>query len=528
MTPEASSWRRMKRFIAQLISLALHAGGLFAQDARPLPGAFGPFTHLTAEDFTGSQTFRAQDRIVGTYYFYWYDNDSKEHILDGDGTDALTTHPPTLEDFSYKSVRWHKQQLADMMAAGIDFLLPVFWGAPSEHNEKAHLHWSYAGLKPLVSAREELLGEGKTPAGIGLFYDTSTLRHNAWREHVDLTSDFGKRWFYATVRDFFSLIPARHWAMIDGKPIVFLYSAAFAKKHGQEVIDYAKREFAKEFGGREPFIVREISWRVKTDNVYAWGGALGLKSPGIASLGPGYDHSAVPGRKPLVVLREQGKFYENNWLKVLQRPPQIVMVETWNEFHEGTDVCESKEYGRQYIDLTRKYADLFRRGWKPSWPSGKYTGSNSVTATLGHDNRQDGLRLIRNEDGLTEATTIEGRSGQSIKRTAGRGAYVYFAADDSFKWAEATSVRVHVEYYAAAPGTLAVEFDGSDKSAPFEGAYSRSADVVRLSGHKVWKTAQFRLGAARFLNSQNGGADFRLAVDAPEFCVGRVALSRTP
>ncbi len=42
---------------------------------------------------------------------------TKEHIIDGDGTDALTTHPPTLEDFPYKSVRWHKKQLADMRRA---------------------------------------------------------------------------------------------------------------------------------------------------------------------------------------------------------------------------------------------------------------------------------------------------------------------------------------------------------------------------------------------------------------------------
>ena len=35
------------------------------------------------------------------------------------------------------------------------------------------------------------------------------------------------------------------------------------------------------------------------------------------------------------------------------------MVETWNEFHEGTDVANSRETGRQYIDLTRKYADAF-------------------------------------------------------------------------------------------------------------------------------------------------------------------------
>ena len=37
-----------------------------------------------------------------------------------------------------------------------------------------------------------------------------------------------------------------------------------------------------------------------------------------------------------------------------------MLVETWNELHEGTDVCDSKEFGRQYMELTAKYAKLFR------------------------------------------------------------------------------------------------------------------------------------------------------------------------
>jgi len=41
------------------------------------------------------------------------------------------------------------------------------------------------------------------------------------------------------------------------------------------------------------------------------------------------------------------------------------MIETWSEFHEGTEICETKEYGRQYIELTRKYSDMFKKGEAP-------------------------------------------------------------------------------------------------------------------------------------------------------------------
>jgi hypothetical protein len=336
---------------------------LRAEDGdRPLPAAFGPHTHPPESAFQESRSFGAGDRIVATYYFYWYDVDSQEHIRYADGADMLTTHPSRMEGFSYKSAAWHKQQLRDMMAAGIDVVLPVFWGAPSEHDPKANLHWSYEGIPRLVEAREELLREGLQPPRIGLFYDTSTLENNAWHYHADLTTDYGRAWFYATVRDFFSMIPPKHWAMIDGRPIVLLYSAAFAKNHDQSIIDYTKEEFAREFTGRIPYIGAEVSWKVAADDKVAWGGALGLKRPGIASLGPGYDHSAVRERSPLIVDRRGGEFYEEQWRELLKQPTRFVVIETWNEFHEGTDVAESREYGRQYIELTRKYVDLFKRG----------------------------------------------------------------------------------------------------------------------------------------------------------------------
>jgi hypothetical protein len=413
------------------------------------------------------------------------------------------------------------------MAAGIDVVLPVFWGAPSEQNPKGHLHWSYEGLPPLVQAREELLRAGRQPPRIGLFYDTSTLRHNAWGEHIDLATVRGRQWFYATVRDFFSLIPPKHWAMIDDRPIVLLYSASFAKKHDQSVVDYLHAEFPRQFGGRVPWLAREVSWQVKADSVVAWGGALGLKTPGgIASLGPGYDHSAVPGRTPLVVDRRGGAFYEEQWLKFLRRPVNFVMVETWNEWHEGTDVAESREFGRQYIDLTRKYADLFKQGWRPPRPAGLYSDRKSVDITLETTNREAGLRQVENDDGMTLPTTFANRTARAIHPAPGKGRYVYFGVDESFKAGDAADFALVVEYFDATAGKLSVEFDGSDETAPFNGAYTRAPETVTLAGTKSWRSALFTLKGAKFNNGQNRGADFRLVVEAPEFGLGRVTLKR--
>ncbi len=511
--------------LAVLCAAWLAGTGLGMGTQHEIPPAFGQYLHPAPADFAAAKSFKSGDRMVGTYYFYWYDTASKSHVINhGFGTDALTDHPPTLDGFSWKAVAWHRKQLLDMEAAGIDVALMVFWGAPSEQKPGSKFYWSYEGLKPLVEARAQLLREGRHPPAIGLMYDTSTLANNSWDEHIDLTTDYGRRWFYATVRDFFSCIPARHWAMIDNKPIVLMYSVNFALNHDQSFVDYTKKAFAADFSGRTPYIAPQNSWRVKGDSECAWGGALGLKRAGICELGPGYDHSAVPGRKPLVVKREGGKFYEENWLKFLRHPSNFVMLETWSEFHEGTDICESREYGRQYIDLTRKYARLFKQGWKPPLGRGKFSDAPRADIVLGLQNREAGLRLIVNDDGMTVPVVIGGSA--AVKPAAPNARFIYFAADDSFKWSESMHAKLEVEYFDTGKGSLSVEFDGSDAGAPFHGAYTWGGKRVKMTDARQWKTAEFDLRGARFINSENNEADFRLDVLDPDICVRRVTLVR--
>ncbi len=329
------------------------------------PGEFFP---VKAQDHQGVASFERGRPVVGTTYFYWYDIESKAHIIDHDGSDALTTHPADMETISYRHADWHKAQLRDMIDAGVDFLLPVYWGVPGSYDG-----WSFVGLSPLVAAHSALEKEGLKPPAIGMFYDTSILSHNnsnqdGGRYHVDLSTDFGKQWFYTAIRDFFSLIPPAKWARVDGRPIIFLYEAVFAKGQDPErQFAYVKSRFKEDFGV-EPFLVKSPRWQGEADAVYSWGGAVNgpLIFKETVALGPGYDHSAVPGRQPLVVERGDGRTYIERWTKVLQLDPRqrpwMVHVETWNEWHEGTDVAHSREYGRSYIVLTRLFADLWHAG----------------------------------------------------------------------------------------------------------------------------------------------------------------------
>ncbi len=490
----------------------------------------GPYVNLNPDDLANLPSFRSNNFVITTPYFYWYDVYSQAHLVNGDGSDALTDHPATVTDFSWKSKAWHKTQLLDMMAAGIDVAMPVYWGEPSQilpGKPVEQQPWSYSGIPPLVKAREELVAEGKNPPRIGLFYDTSTLQYNTAGERIDLTTPYGREWFYESVRDFFSLIPPKHWAMVEGKPIVFLYSASFATRHDQTCIEYLRTSFARDFGGRTPFLVREISWNVSSEQVYAWGGALGLKNLGVASLGPGYDHSAVPGREPLVVARENGAFFARQWERLLARPSRIVMVETWNEFHEGTDIANSKEYGRRYIELNRKYVDLLKAGYVPPRPEGAFTAARRVWIELAQTNRTSGLLQIEQADGKTAPGKLGDLECRTLTPTVHAGLYMYFQVDDTFKPSDSMDLTAVVDYFDSGRGSLRLEYDGNDPAAPLQGAYTSSPETVALSGSQTWRKAVFRLTQAKLRNLQNGGADFRLASTVAGIGVRRVELLRT-
>ncbi|MDD5502867.1 MAG: hypothetical protein PHH26_05325, partial [Candidatus Thermoplasmatota archaeon] len=68
------------------------------------------------------------DKIIFTYYFYWYDNASGFHVKEGG--DSLSHHPFNggYGNFSCVNPEWHRFEIENMMRAGIDVILPIYWG----------------------------------------------------------------------------------------------------------------------------------------------------------------------------------------------------------------------------------------------------------------------------------------------------------------------------------------------------------------------------------------------------------------
>lgn len=327
------------------VSTAPAAGSPLAADPTPVPTPLPEVSNTP---------------LVLTYAFYWYDAQTGAHLE----PKTLKYHLPSSPRPSWKNVAWHKKQLQDMSAAGIDVALMVYWGRTSGSDA-----WSYDGLQNLVTAWQQLRAEGNHPPAIALFLDTTIVGGR------DLTTATGKSWFYQQFRDFFEVIPSSMWGTVNGKPVTFLFTSDLTGAMDQGTFDYVYSNFQADFRVR-PYIVREVSWdypirhrvgnlavrdttrAIKTENSYIWGAAFTgfVERGGVATVGPGYDdrHLRPNG---VAVDRRSGDFYIEQFRKAIASGKPLLAIETWNEIHEGSNIAETLELGRDYIDLT---ADLVR------------------------------------------------------------------------------------------------------------------------------------------------------------------------
>ncbi len=78
-----------------------------------------------------------------------------------------------------------------------------------------------------------------------------------------------------------------------------------------------------------------------------------------ATLVPGYDDTKI--REPGAALdRAGGKLYEIQWRAALHTQPDWILITSFNEWHEGSEIEPSAELGDKYLKLTAAYTKKWR------------------------------------------------------------------------------------------------------------------------------------------------------------------------
>ncbi len=80
----------------------------------------------------------------------------------------------------------------------------------------------------------------------------------------------------------------------------------------------------------------------------------------VATVMPGYDDRKVRPGSGFARSRDGGNYYRQCWQAAIASEPAWVIVNSFNEWPEGTYIEPSRAYGSLYLDLTREWSAKFK------------------------------------------------------------------------------------------------------------------------------------------------------------------------
>lgn len=306
---------------------------------------------------------------VLAFYYGWYGNPTTSgvwrHWQDVDparGQITNAAHFPALGAYDSHDPVTVDRQVAQARKAPLTGFIASWWGQGSFEDR---------GLPLLLSAA------GRHGLGVTAYYEKAEGGDPANRKT-------------AAVADLDYLIGHyggdRAWLRVDGKPVVFVYGRALGAlapadwrqvlaqvRHDNPsgalfVADSQKPEYVSVFDGASTYNITGQTQHRTPPQIAAWAhaafpamvAAAGTGKISTVTVIPGYDDSKLrrPAPRP-VTDRWGGDTYRTLWQAAIAAAPDWVLITSWNEWHEGSEIEPSVEYGRRALDDTAIFARQF-------------------------------------------------------------------------------------------------------------------------------------------------------------------------
>lgn len=324
-------------------------------------GVIGSGLALAATPAIGADSRRFPRQVLA-FYYPWYATPSvsgRWAHWQGPHDEAPRQSPtldhPTLGLYDSHNPAVIATHVTQAKAAGITALIVSWWGIGSFEDQALPAILQAAGRAGLhVTVYLEQQKDGAAGAARDIAY---------------LTRSYGTH-------------PA--WLQVRARPVLFLYlqalrdlpAADWRKAAGRAFLvgDVSPRE-TTQFATWAPFMdgihVYVLAPYVKgmtpeqmtawADRTYpAWRRLVGDRLF-CATVIPGFDDTLVPGRpapRPTVD-RHDGATYRALWDAAIRHDADWVLITSFNEWHEGSEIEPSREYRDRYLTLTAAAARRF-------------------------------------------------------------------------------------------------------------------------------------------------------------------------
>jgi hypothetical protein len=296
---------------------------------------------------------------VSGHWVHWKNVDPERRWIDN-STDfpvlgAYDSHDPALVE----------RQVREARVTGVTGFVISWWGQESFEDRGMSLLLDTASRHGLVVSAyyEKIVGEGAAECKAAAIADLDYLL---------------KR--YAS---------QKAWLRAGGKPVVFVYGRALRQLTSDEwreviaqvrhdnpsgvvlVADSLDAKYVAALDGASTYNITSQTQHKTPAQIREWAHAAYPKMVAAAGPGkistvtviPGYDDSKL-GRPPPrpVTQRWGGETYRALWQEAVAAAPDYVLITSWNEWHEGSEIEPSVEYGSVMLNDTAAFAREFLAG----------------------------------------------------------------------------------------------------------------------------------------------------------------------
>ncbi|NLF13846.1 MAG: hypothetical protein GX597_18845 [Anaerolineaceae bacterium] len=325
-----------------MVSTWKHALRALALAALVLAPGFRPPVPARAEG----------ERLVLAFYYAWYDQNtwSSGKVPDVPSEPYVSSNPEVMA-----------RQIDQAKGAGIDAFVLNWWGQGNQTEKNLKALLDQAGQK-----------------GFRVAVD------------FDPNSPFMKgTGSYAQNLQHLLTVHAAHPAYLryNGRPVVFFYNVsrlgAGTWRSLRDQVDPQRQAlwiaegtdigYQSVFDGHHLYSITWPNRIPPAKTLSAWGDRVraynrdhGTAKLWVATVMPGYDDRKARPGSGFVRGRDGGEYYRECWQAAIASKPQWVIINSFNEWPEGSYVEPSKAYGGTYLDLTREWAGRFRSAEVPA------------------------------------------------------------------------------------------------------------------------------------------------------------------